>query len=81
MPIYSFLNTITGEVTEHKMKIAELGDFKKSHPELEIQVEGAPSIGDPVRLGRIRIDDGFRDVLNRIADRTPGGKGLKDQIR
>jgi hypothetical protein len=75
-----FKNIETGELTELRMKIAELAPFKKDHPELEICVE-APAVGDPVRLGVKKIDSGFRDVLHSIAERTPGGEGLKKQIR
>lgn len=32
----------------------------------------APSIGDPVRLGFRRPDNGFREVLQKIHEKTPG---------
>lgn len=31
-----------------------------------------PPLADPVRLGRIKAPDGFRDVLRNIRDRNPG---------
>jgi putative FmdB family regulatory protein len=31
-----------------------------------------PPIADPVRLGRIKAPEGFRDVLKQIKKRTPG---------
>jgi hypothetical protein len=80
MPTYEFANKETGEITEIRLKIAELQQYKEDHPELELCVSES-KVGDPVSLGVRRIDPGFRDVLNRIADRTPGGKGLKSQIR
>lgn len=80
MPTYDFKDEETGEITTHVMKIAELDEFKKNNPNLR-QVLGATAMGDPVRLGIRKHDDGFREVLNKIADRTPGGKGLKDVIR
>jgi hypothetical protein len=81
MPTYTFKNLQTGEVTEHIMKIAELDQFKADHPELERYICDAPSFGDPVRLGLIKPDAGFKEVLQKIADKTPGAKGLRDQIR
>ena len=41
---------------------------------------GAPSLGDPVRLGIRRPDGGFKEVLQRIHERTPGSV-LKDNSR
>lgn len=32
----------------------------------------APALGDPVRLGRIRPDGGFKEVLQKIHEKTPG---------
>jgi putative FmdB family regulatory protein len=31
-----------------------------------------PPVCDPVRMGRIKAPDGFRDVLRNIRDRNPG---------
>ena len=81
MPTYTFRHKETGEVTEHVMKMSELDSFKESHPELERYMNDIPGLADPVRLGRIKIDNGFREVLHRISERTPGARGLKDNIR
>ncbi len=35
-------------------------------------VVGAPSLGDPVRLGLIKPSNGFRDLLRNIDQKTPG---------
>ena len=35
MPTYDFINTETGEVTEHRMSMTKLDEFKEEHPELE----------------------------------------------
>jgi len=35
---------------------------------------GAPSFGDPVRLGKIKPDNGFKEVLQKIHSRTPGSQ-------
>jgi hypothetical protein len=81
MPTYTFIHKETGEITEHVMKIAELDEFKKNNPVLERYMCDAPSIGDPIRLGIRKNDNGWRETLQRVAEKTPGGKGLRDNIR
>lgn len=81
MPTYTFKNLNTGELEEKVMKISELDDFKKANPHLERALVDTPSIGDPVRLGVRRSDNGWRETLSKISERTPGGKVLKDNIR
>lgn len=81
MPTYTFKNKDTGEFVEHVMKISELDDFKKANPHLERALVDAPNFGDPVRLGLRKNDDGWRETLARVSEKTPGGKALKDSIR
>lgn len=81
MPTYAFKNLNTGELEEHMMKISELDKFKTDNPHLERALIDTPSFGDPVRLGLRKIDNGFREVLQKVAEKTPGGKALKDNIR
>lgn len=81
MPTYTFKNIETGEFEEHLMKISELDDFKTNNPHLERALVDAPSFGDPVRLGLRKNDNGWREVLHKVAEKTPGGKVLKDNIR
>lgn len=66
MPKYYFENINTGEFTEEWMKIAELDEFKLQNPHLKQRIVGAPSVGDPTRLGLRKPDDGFRDVLKNV---------------
>ena len=81
MPTYTFINKNTGEIVEHFMSISALDGFKAANPHLERYMADTPGVIDPTRLGRTKIDNGFREVLGRIAERTPGGRGLKDSIR
>lgn len=81
MPTYTFHNKNTGEFEEHVMKISELDRFKADNPELERALVDAPAFGDPARLGIRRNDAGWREVLQRVAEKTPGGHVLKDSIR
>lgn len=72
MPTYLFRNKETQETFEKVMRIRDLDDFKKEHPELEQLVNGAPGLSDPVRLGLLKPSDGFRDVLKNIKNNNPG---------
>ena len=66
MPTYTFEDINTGERLEKAMKIAELDEFRAANPNLKSLIVGAPSIGDPVRLGLRKPDAGFRDVLKNV---------------
>lgn len=81
MPTYTFKNLGSGEFEEHVMKMSELDAFKESNPQLERALVDSPSFGDPVRMGRIKPDNGFREVLHKISEKAPGGHVLKDNIR
>lgn len=81
MPTYTFKNEHTDQIEEHYMSISSLDGFKESNPHLiRVFVDTVP-LGDPIRLGVRKQDGGWREVLQRVADRTPGGKGLRDSIR
>ncbi len=67
MPTYTFRDENNNQqVIEKSMRISELDDFKLQNPHLTQLIVGAPSIGDPVRLGRVKPDAGFRDVLKNV---------------
>jgi hypothetical protein len=73
MPYYLFRHKETGEVTETLLKISELDAYRAENPMLET-VPQAPGLSDPVRLGRLKPSDGFRDVLSKIKTNSPGSK-------
>ena len=73
MPTYMFSNKETGEVTEVFMKISALDAYRKNNPSLETIIQ-APMICDPVRVGVRKMDSGFKEVLQKIHERTPGSK-------
>tara|TARA_Y100000590_G_scaffold459540_1_gene616883 strand:+ start:924 stop:1229 length:306 start_codon:yes stop_codon:yes gene_type:complete len=70
MPLYEFENTETGEVFEMMMTISDKEEWLKKNPNIK-QIISAPNIvgghGD-----RVKIDSGFKDVLNKIGDAHPG---------
>jgi hypothetical protein len=71
MPTYTFHNTETGEVFDKLMKMSEREDFLKENPQLETII-GAPQLIDPVRLGVRKPDQGFKEVLQKIHEKTAG---------
>ena len=72
MPTYEFRNKETGEVTEHIMRIAEREQFILDNPHLEQTITSAPAFaGDHII---VRKDTGFKEVLQRIHEKTPGSQ-------
>lgn len=73
MPTYDFRHRETGEIIEKVMKISERDDFLRDNPDYESVILGAPSIGDPIRLGVRKPDQGFREVLQKAKAAHPKG--------
>ena len=66
MPSYTFLNTDSGETFTTIMSIAEREDYLKANPHIQQQLISAPALGDSIRLGLKKPDNGFRDRLKEI---------------
>lgn len=66
MPTYTFRNVTTGEVFDKLMSWDERQVYLEQNPSLEV-IMGAPAMGDSVRLGVRKNDDGFREVLSKIS--------------
>ena len=73
MPTYEFRNKETGEVTEHFFKGWESKDaFLTENPQYEQTMTKAPAfVGDHIT---IKKDTGFKEVLQKIHERTPGSQ-------
>ena len=71
MPLYDFKNKDTGEVFEKFMSISAKEEYIKDNPNIESMLGMNPLI-DPVRLGIHKADNGFKEVLQRIHEKTPG---------
>jgi hypothetical protein len=80
MPTYDFQHKVTGEVIEKILRISEKEEWLQENPEWQQVILNAPAMGDSVRLGVKRIDNGFREVLQKIHEKAPGST-LKDSIR
>lgn len=65
MPIYSMRNNETQEEFEVTLKYSELETYLKENPHIQQIFNKFPGMGDPVRLGLRRPDEGFRDVLKK----------------
>lgn len=74
MPTYTFRNKETGDTFDQVMKISERDQFLEDNPHLESIITGAPMMMDPVRAGVRKVDNGFKEVLQKIHTRTPGSK-------
>jgi hypothetical protein len=66
VPSYTFKNLDTEEVYTTVMSISEREDFLKSNPHMQQVIHSAPALGDSIRLGIRKPDNGFRDRLKEI---------------
>lgn len=66
LPSYTFKNNETNETYDTVMTIADRESFLLDNPHITQLVGRPPSIGDSVRLGLRKPDDGFRDVLRNV---------------
>lgn len=79
MPIYSFRDKSTQETFDKMMSYSDKVNFLEENPHLESIITSAPGIGDPVRLGLRKPDQGFRDVLkNMKSNKTYSGNNIND---
>ena len=70
MPSYDFRNKDTGEVFGRFMKIADKEQYLIENPNIEQALLSAPAFtGDHIVIKR---DTGFKDVLQKIHEKTPG---------
>jgi len=72
MPTYSFRNKETGETHDEIMRIADREQYLLDNPHLESIITSAPAFaGDHIT---IKKDTGFKEVLQRIHEKTPGSQ-------
>lgn len=72
MPLFEFRNKDTGEIFERLMSISSKEEYLKENPNIESIISSAPPLIDSVRLGVKKTDQGFKEVLQRIHEKTPG---------
>lgn len=78
MPTYNFRDINSGEETEVTMRISELDEYKKNNPHLQQFLTKPPGLGDSVRMGFTKPDNGFKEVLSKIHEKTPGSTLNRD---
>jgi hypothetical protein len=72
MPTYSFRNKETGEIHDEIMRISARDQYLLDNPHLESIITSAPAFaGDHITLKK---DTGFKEVLQKIHERTPGSQ-------
>jgi hypothetical protein len=77
MPNYSFRNVVDGTEYELDLTMSEREQYLKDNKDTVIQIIArAPSLGDSVKLGIRKPDQGFRDVLREIKKAHPRGGGV-----
>ena len=78
MPTYTFRDKNTDEIFDKIMSWDARQKYLEENPNLEV-VMGAPAMGDSVRLGIRRNDDGFKEVLSKIS-KANYKSNLKDKL-
>jgi len=66
MPTYEFEDTKSGEIFEKFLKISEKEVYLKENPHIQQRITGASALIDSARLGRMKPDQGFRDLLSSM---------------
>jgi hypothetical protein len=66
MPSYTFKDINTGDEFTTIMSMTEREEYLKANPHIQQQLIAAPALGDSIRLGLKKPDDGFRDRLREI---------------
>jgi hypothetical protein len=74
MPTYTFKNKTTGEEWTEVLSISTKEEFLADNPDIVQMIVSAPALHSGAGLGLRRIDDGFKDVLGKIATGAPGHK-------
>ena len=74
MPIYVFKNTETEEVFEKYMSLSSREEYLKENPHIITQITAPAPMMDPVALGVRKPDQGFKEVLQRVHNLTPGSQ-------
>ena len=65
MPTYSFKNIETNEEFERILSMSERETYLEENPHVKQTIKKAPALGDSVRLGLRKPDQGFREVLQK----------------
>lgn len=79
MPTYEFENTDTGEHFEKFMKISDRESYLKENPHIKQRISAARPVIESARLGRMKPDQGFRDILSSMkSNKSYTGNKIND---
>ena len=74
MPTYSFRDKNTGEIHDRFLSFTGREEYLNQNPHLEVAITGAPAFtGDHISAVK-KYDTGFKEVLQRIHEKTPGSQ-------
>lgn len=76
MPTYTFKDNITGAIFDKIMPMSEREKYLAENPHYEQLIVNPFAIGDSIRLGVRKPDDGFRDVLREVRKHHPLADGI-----
>lgn len=80
MPIYEFIDKETKVVHQKIFSIKDKEEYLRDNPNLESYFSSPAALGDSARLGLKKPDEGFREVLSKIIERTPGSHRLNEKL-
>lgn len=66
MPTYTFKNNESDEVFELFMSISEREKYIAENPNVTQLPPNTVNVVDPVRMGRMKPSDSFRDIIRNI---------------
>jgi hypothetical protein len=66
MPTYIFEDQNTGEQFEKFMSISSREQYLKDNPHLKTIITSGQPVIEAARLGRMKPDQGFRDILTSM---------------
>jgi len=66
MPTYTFEDTNTGEQFEKFLKISAREEYLKENPHIKQIISSGQTVIESARLGRMKPDQGFRDLLSSM---------------
>lgn len=71
MPTYVFTDE-AGNEREEFLWISEVNSFLEANPNLKLAPPGTSAQVDPWRMGRRKVDEGFREILRGIKRKYRG---------
>lgn len=81
MPTYSLRNKVTGEVQDKFFtSMSKKDTFLEENPDIEVVITSTPGLCDSVRIGIHKKDSGFKEVLQKIHEKTPGSDLKKNNV-